>query len=269
MRYFLSTIGDVTFEESAGWKMKYVHHALPVAKEFGLGLEVCEFCITENLDEKRDEIMPFFLENVQGASAVILHAPFNELYPHAIEPKVREVAMERLSDIYRLAREIGAEKMVVHANFVESLYHPDWFVEKQIAFWREFLEKNEGETVLVLENVMEQSPEMLVKIAAGVSDSRLRLCLDLGHANLTKTPVSTWISECAPYLSHYHIHNNHGPVEAGPASGGDLHRAVFDGAMDMEALLRLAEKLTPDATATVECNEVKSSSEWLKEKGFI
>jgi sugar phosphate isomerase/epimerase len=40
--------------------------------------------------------------------------------------------------------------------------------------------------MFVLENVLEDSPDELIGIVQGVNDPRLRLCLDIGHANITK-----------------------------------------------------------------------------------
>lgn len=60
-----------------------------------------------------------------------------------------------------------------------------------------------------------------------VDDPRLRLCLDVGHANsnASNVPVSEWIDCCAPYLSHVHLHNNEGDPEGdgrGALDGGKI-----------------------------------------------
>ena len=72
-------------------------------------------------------------------------------------------------------------------------------------------------------------------------DPRLRICLDLGHANTCASalPPENWLRACAPYLSHVHLHNNQGDR--------DLHAALFDGVMDIAGLLSLLEALSPQA----------------------
>ena len=64
-----------------------------------------------------------------------------------------------------------------------------------------------------------------------VDDPRLRLCLDVGHANaeLSHTPVMEWVEACGPYLRHLHLHNN--------AGGWDLHDPLERGTVPMEAVL--------------------------------
>ena len=74
---------------------------------------------------------------------------------------------------------------------------------------------------IVLENVLETEPQWLLDIVKGVDDPRLKLCLDVGHVNAySKIPVTEWLASWAPYLSHFHIHNNdtsrdqHNPLPA-------------------------------------------------------
>ncbi len=51
-----------------------------------------------------------------------------------------------------------------------------WYVEKSILFWKDFLQ--ETDMPIVLENVLEETPDMLLDIVKGVDDPRLRLCPD-------------------------------------------------------------------------------------------
>lgn len=90
-----------------------------------------------------------------------------------------------------------------------------------------------------LENVMEPDASMLLGIVRQVNDARLRICLDLGHANTSasrETPAD-WLKACAPYLSHVHLHNNDGIH--------DLHAPLFEGVMDIAALLKQLNALCP------------------------
>ena len=60
MKYYLSTIADVVEEETDdGWeKLYYEKRTAPLAKENRLGIELAEFCITENMDIKFNEVLP-------------------------------------------------------------------------------------------------------------------------------------------------------------------------------------------------------------------
>ena len=114
-----------------------------------------------------------------------------------------------------------------------------------------------------LENVMEPEPSYLTGIVRAVSDPRLRICLDLGHANtcVSKVPAADWLSACAPYLSHVHLHNNNGDR--------DLHAALFDGTLDIAALLRQLHTQAPAATCTLELMQAGPSLAWLQKQNIL
>ncbi len=271
MKYYLSTIADVIDEWDENNKTEvihYVHATSAVAKKYGLGLELAEFCISENCDDP-SRIMDFFEENVRSNDDLLLHAPYNELFPHAIEPAVVREAEQRYDQSYKICQKYGIKKMVVHANYIQSLYFPTWFIPQQISFWKKFLAEHPGDTQIVLENVMEGLPYLITDIVKGVDDPRFKMCFDLGHANLhPEKTLDEWLEECAPYISHLHIHNNNGPSK-GIAGTGDFHSALGNGIIDYDRLLKKADSLIPDLTASVESYGLEDSASWLLEHGFI
>ena len=218
-----------------------------------------------------EPVIKHFQENIYDfTNELIFHAPYNELLPHAIEPLVVDIARKRYRESYELCEKYKLRKMVVHANYIPTVYFKEWFIPKQIEFWKDFLEKNPGHCQLVLENVMEESPDMIGDIVKGVNDPRFKMCLDVGHANLHPVKPMEWLEACAPFISHMHIHNNMGPASQGNASSADMHRALGDGIIDMEAILHRADQLIPEGlTATIESNHMEESAQWLKCKGFI
>ena len=116
---------------------------------------------------------------------------------------------------------------------------------------------------ICLENVMEPEPSFLTEIIRAADDPRLKICLDLGHANtcVSKVPAADWLSACAPYLSHVHLHNNNGDR--------DLHAALFDGTLDIAALLRQLQMQAPAATCTLELMQAGPSLVWLQEQNLL
>ena len=231
-----------------------------LAREYGLGLEIAEYCTAVNLDDNLKETDRAVGQKMKSADRFILHGPFNELFPCAVDPKARELAAFRYGQALERARACGIGKVVFHAGFNPYLYYPCWFEEQSVAFWRAF-EIPDGMTVC-LENVLEEKPEMLANILQAVDSPKLRLCLDVGHVSAySKTPAEDWLRSCATWLSHFHIHNNDG--------SRDTHSGLTEGILPMEALLHLAEELCPDATFTLELPEAGTSVCWLKEKGFL
>ncbi|MDO5139042.1 MAG: sugar phosphate isomerase/epimerase [Oscillospiraceae bacterium] len=270
MKYYLSTIADVTEAEGDDWgKLAYADKTAPIVAANGMGIEIAEFCISENMDVKFEEVLPHVLKNAEASPDKTLHAPYNELFPQAVDPLVVEMARKRYAQSLEYCQRFGASKLVVHANFVPSLYHPEWFVSRHIEFWKRFLAEHDDDVVICVENVQEEDPELILGILREVEDPRLMMCLDVGHANLTPVDPIDWLKACAPYISHYHIHNNFGPPEGLRKNMGDRHLSPGNGNIDMKALLTLAEELTPSATAAIESYELEESVAWLKENGFM
>ena len=232
--------------------------AAPVARQYGLGLELAEFCTAYNLDDAFAETDRAVREKTAGLACRVLHGPFNELFPCAIDPRARELAAFRYRQAMVLAESYGAEKIVIHGGYSPRLYYPCWYREESIAFWKSFLAEAPG-LPIALENVMEEEPEMLLDIIRGVDDPRLRLCLDVGHVNVySHVPADIWLERCAPFISHFHIHNNDGRQ--------DTHSALNRGSIDMRAFLSRAETLCPGATFTLELTETEPSLRILMEE---
>lgn len=233
-------------------------NAQETAKQYGLGLEIAEYCTAWNMDEKFRETDTAVRQKLTGIQKRILHAPFNELFPCAIDPKARALAADRYRQAIELAKGYGAKKVIIHGGYNPRIYYPVWYVEQSVLFWNAFLEEDPG-VEIILENVLEDEPGLLLDVVKGVDDPRLRLCLDVGHANAyTAVPPMKWLETWAPYLSHFHLHNNDG--------SWDTHSGLNCGSIPVRDLLKQAETLCPDATFTLEVMESEPSVRWLLEE---
>lgn len=247
-RLYLATIAD---------------DALELAEKYGLGIETDAFCDAAVLDTEA------FVRGdweARRACAVtnrlILHAPFNELHPCAIDLRARALAMERFEQAWALCQRYGIRRMVVHSGFLPYVYYDEWFVEQSAAFWRRFLADKPADFELLIENVLDKDPGVLAELARQLEDPRIRLCLDIGHANIiSETPVSRWLAVLAPWLGHLHVHNNDG--------ARDWHRSLGEGTLDVAALLQQAAECAPRATVTIENMHAEPSVLWLIENGFL
>ncbi len=232
------------------------------AARHGLGLEIAEYCTASNLDAPIPQVLAAAESHRQAASRFVFHAPFNELCPAAIDPLAVDLTRRRYRQALAAARDWGCRVMIVHTGFIPLVYFPEWFVEKSVTFWQAFLREVPEDMTLCLENVMEPSPRIPVDIVRQVADPRLRLCLDVGHANteVSRTPVMEWVEQCRPYLRHLHLHNN--------AGGWDLHDPLDRGTVPMEEVLRtLAGER--HLSYTLETLQAEENVLWLQDKGFL
>ena len=228
------------------------------AREYGLGLEIAEYSTAWNMDRRFEVTDPRVKESLKGISRSILHAPVNELFPCAVDEKARELAACRYRQAIDLAEGYGSHKIVIHGGYTPWFYHPAWYVSQSIAFWKDFLKEN-PDVNIVLENVLETTPDLIVDILEGVNDSRLRMCFDVGHINAySYIPILDWLETCAPWIGHIHINNNDGRE--------DQHSGLHEGSVPMKEVLRRINSLCPEATVTLEMTEVKPSLDWLQKE---
>ena len=247
-RLYLSTIGEDASE---------------LASRYGLGLELCEFCTAENMDAPNfadwDSLVR---QRMKKADRFILHAPFSEIYPSAIDPRAMRLAHERLLQAAGLAMSYGIRRMVVHGGYLPTVYFPQWFRERSILFWQRFLEDIPADFQILVENVLEDRPERLLEVVSAVDDPRLGLCLDVGHVTAnTNSSLADWLRCLDSRISHVHIHNNFG--------GEDRHLPLGEGSIDMEWLLAELLARAPEASLTLENILPAPSLAWLWARGYL
>ena len=224
------------------------------AKDYGLGLELAQFCTAAFLDnpDKVTELFPQdcarYLESslaacLSSSDRFVLHGPFNELCPAAIDPLVLEITEKRYRQAIDRAVSLGCPKLVLHAGFVPLVYHPEWFVSRSVLVWKRLMREVPETLTVCLENVMEPDETMLLEILRQVD-----------------SPVQ-WLRACAPYLSHVHLHNNDGVR--------DLHAPLDQGAMDIAGLLTELSALCPCVTVTLELGTCRQSVEWLAAQNLL
>ncbi len=237
---------------------------------YGIGMEINHTCISESLDGESNGHLSLIKEitddiNQTGANRLIIHGPFTEIYPAAIDHKARELGMIRLNQAYCVALKLGVNKMVVHSGWLPFIYFKTWQAEKGAAFWRSFMEDKPQDFTICVENVLEDEPFMLLDLMKQTDDPRIRLCLDVGHANaMTEKSITVekWIEILGPYISHFHLHNNDGT--------GDSHSAFDEGTMNMNSIFKTIDNFCPKSTTlTIEARDCLACLNWLGENGYI
>lgn len=231
--------------------------AVQTAKEYRLGLEIAEFCTADNMDREFHKWNTVVQQKMEGVTNFVFHAPFNELYPAAIDSLAVELAHHRYEQAYMLAKGYGINRMVVHSGYLPLIYHKEWFLEKSMKFWKSFLFHKPDNFIICLENVLEDDPQILIELADAINDPRMRLCLDIGHANImSAVPLTDWVKRMSPVLGHVHLHNNFGDA--------DLHNGLKEGNIDVGEILRLIINTPAEITCSIEALQSRESVSWLK-----
>ncbi len=246
----------------------FQENALETAKSYGLGIEFNHTCISQALDEVniKETITSMQSDfNFVGYKNAIVHGPFTEIHPAAIDHRARQMAKERLNETFTVCQVLGVNRMVVHTGWMPFIYFKEWQAENSATFWQDFMSDKPSDFNIYIENVLEDEPFMISDMMRRIQDRRIKLCLDTGHANaMTQKNISVemWIKELAPYISHFHLHNNYGD--------NDEHGSFESGSMNMISIFNTIEShCTNDVTFTIEARNCLSCAKWIKNNGYL
>lgn len=191
-------------------------------------LEIQDFITPENIDIHSDKIIKGYQKLLAPFKGTLsLHAPF-QVSVGSMDRQEQNMALNRLSKALLLGSEIGCTTMVVHSCFNPNVNYPTYlgsWVDNAIWFWERFLplcvRKN---MVVAVENIHDRTPNAMLQVLKNFKSPFLRACLDTGHANIfSRLPVEEWIELLGKYLTHLHVHDNHGfEDEHLPVGRGDI-----------------------------------------------
>ena len=233
-----------------------------LAKQYGLGLELTEFSVPWNLDRELEQTIIKLQKKVPCTDRFLIHGPYSELFPCAVDPIIRQVADYRFRQTLRMAQNYSAAKVIFHGGYNERLFFPVWYQEQSVEFWKKFADQIPEGITVCLENVLETTPEMLGNIVRQVDSPKIRMCLDVGHAHAySEASPEEWVESCGDVIAHFHIHNNDGTR--------DTHSQLCEGNIPMDSLLEKIDAHCPDATITLEIDGAEPSVKWLAEKKLL
>jgi sugar phosphate isomerase/epimerase len=191
---------------------------------------------------------------------VTFHAPFMDLRPGAIDPKVRQVTIERLQQVFDLVPLFQPRSVVCHPSFDEKYYvsgEQTW-LENSIETWRKFLTvAAQMDTIISLENVYETGPHQLDFLLGAFKSDHIRFCFDTGHFNVfSRTPLDVWMDKMAFHLGQVHIHDNNGIA--------DDHLPVGEGNFPFQNFFRILQERGLDPIITIETHSEKDMWQMVK-----
>lgn len=179
-----------------------------------------------------------------------VHAPFFDLSPGAMEPLVRRLTQERLTQALRAAGQLGAHLMVVHPGYDR------WRYPKLAAVWTDYAAETFAPLLelakhfncrLALENIYEETPETLTALVDRLDSPWFGHCFDIGHWRLFgKEQQGPWLTKIVPRLLHLHLHDNLGQ--------NDDHLPIGEGVIDFAPLCRMLAGLAVLPSITLEAH---------------
>ncbi|MBN1356602.1 sugar phosphate isomerase/epimerase [bacterium] len=229
---------------------------LPRMESLGVGIELQSYGLRgvasieqwrEKLDHHREVVKRF-----RGNLAV--HGPFLGITYDFEDHLLREAVRNRMDMTYKMVLDLRPQTLVMHTGYTEevSRFHSEnkWLLHTG-DFWHDEIRRYEREDVLVvLENLLEPGPETMIDLIDRVGSDHLKLCFDIGHANIWSglTP-SQWVERMGARLGHVHLHDNNGVT--------DEHLPAGAGKIDFDSFFDALYRFVPDVTVSLEVDADK------------
>lgn len=230
---------------------------LPYLKEImelGSGIELGSYGLIGVQSEKewnhRYQQHKKVVENFHGKIA--LHGPFLGMDYIQVDHIIRNAIQKRLDMIFETARQLNAFRVVLHGGFrseYELFKLEESWLASSCEYWRLEIIRWENATIsVVLENDIDKSPGLLMRLVDSVNSPYLGLCLDVGHLNVfSSSDPATWTKAWAARLEHVHLHDNDGEI--------DQHWPIGKGSIDFDSFFMALEKYAPHPTLSLEVND--------------
>ena len=158
------------------------------------------------------------------------HGPFYDLIPPSSDEEIRELCFSKFARAIKACEKLDIRNIIFHTGWHRGFYPDNIWIENSIQFWASVM-KTCGDRINVhIENVNESQIHLIKEVVSGVDRPNFRVCLDVGHLNLTdRDNITAWIVELRDHIGHFHLHNNFG-IE-------DNHNGLGQGTIDMKAVL--------------------------------
>ncbi|MCL2408514.1 MAG: sugar phosphate isomerase/epimerase [Oscillospiraceae bacterium] len=235
-------------------------NSLQKAKDCGFGLEVEEYLMMYNEDEieEKHEYVPTLMGGFTKFS-------FHGTIVNRDITEINKISDEELIAIYNKSYEYAClhniSRIVYHANYSVDFETKSSWLNRQTLFWKYFLQDKPPSAKIYIENLIDETPEIMSQLCDDVGDSRFKICLDTGHACCNSSINTTeWIKVLGKRIEHVHLHNND--------KLSDRHWSLGKGILDMAEIMRDLLEYTDAHTFVLEC-DFESSVQWLRQNNIL
>lgn len=163
-----------------------------------------------------------------------LHGAFIDVNPASADTDFRALSRLRCEESCRLSNKVGADTVVFHSSCFPFLNRD--FISRWADTCAEYylsLAARFGLT-LCIENCADPDPQPLTELMRRTASPAVGVCLDIGHANYSRTPLEGWFDALQHNIRYLHLSDNSGMC--------DDHMTLGSGTVDW----LLADKLWRD-----------------------
>ena len=238
-----------------------LHETSKICKKYNLGVTVASFAEPDNF-ENVTNIINDILKAYNNVDIISIHGPMHDLNFGSKDCLIREVTAKRYNLAYDVSKLLKCKNIIVHNGYVPGTSFPANWAKRAKAFWDSFLLDKDNDIIFFIENLLEHDPEIIIDVINSVNNNCLKMCFDIGHANVfSKIKIIDWIKEVNKNIGYVHMHNNYGEK--------DEHNGLNNGNINIKEICEALEQYCPDAIWDLETGEYEKSIEWLIDNKYI
>ena len=181
------------------------------------------------------------------------HGPYIDLNPGSEDSKVRSLTRERFVQSIQFCSKMGIKNLVLHTGYLQFFYDAGkgiW-LERSLHLWKEIKAvAEEKEVKIVIENCLENSPEIIIQLLDEIGSNDFGMCFDVAHFNVFgDKPVLDYFDICADKIFEIHLSDNNGDR--------DSHLAFGKGNINFKQIFRRLKKKDLNPVITVEAMSIE------------
>ena len=241
-------------------RIEYLSKTRILEERYEAAYEYNDFYDASVLDDPtKTKVLVNLYKNLdRDCSMDTLHGAYREIAVHSKDKKIREISDLRIHQSMDIAEKMEIRGVVFHTNYIANRLDEDYqknWLDKNIEFYTQLAKEYDG-LQIYMENEFEFTPDLYVEFAKAMQEVKnFHLCLDIGHANISQTPIETWLEQAAPYIAHMHINDNNGNY--------DVHDAIGSGSIDWKKVDALIRKFGIKPSVLVKTKEIDKQEKSL------
>jgi len=213
----------------------HVDYEFKCARDYGIGCEIQMFGMPEYLSKDSTPVLKRTMKRLASIEGPIgCHGPFIDMIHYSSDPDIMEVCRIRYLQAFDVAEALGAEYVIFHSQYnpiVRVPVYPKLYHEYSLRFWPEIVEEAEQRKIpIYVENMFDESPDPICRIAGSIDSPWFNLCLDVAHAEIySDLDIGAWIDAFGDNLRHVHLNDCGGVL--------DDHLGLGQGVLDIPRVL--------------------------------
>lgn len=226
-----------------------VSRQLDRLSEKRLGVEVTLFDTEWLLSLDKTTVVRRLGDELAGRGIdVTVHAPIFDLNPGSLDPVIRKHTRRCWERAIAVAGALRAHQINFHTGYLPLLPAstlPGWLA-LSLETWERVVElAGDAGMTLLLENMFEPSPQVLLEIRSQLEPRLVGFTLDIAHSHIYGTvSVETWWRELGEWVHEVHLHDTD--------TFSDDHLPIGEGALDWRRIFVDLFRHAPAAVKVIE-----------------